>query len=68
MAASEPKDSKQRTLGRLHKGGYVAKNPFPQAIQRNAQDQKVAEDIMSEMEEDGGLLKLLDVLERRHGG
>ena len=48
----------------------MAKNPLPEAIQRKARDQEVAEKIMSELEETNieetnTLLKLLDVLERR---
>ena len=68
MAASGPKSNRPRALGRLHKGGYVAKNPVPQALQRNVRDQKEAEDIMSELEKDDGLIKLLDVLERPKSG
>ena len=50
------------------KGGYVAVDPTPQSVKRNARDQSVAEDIMSELEADSGLIKLLDVLERPKGG
>lgn len=63
MTAPKSKTNKSRATAR--KGGYVAKNPVPEAIQRKARDQEVAEKIMSEIEETSGLLKLLDVLERR---
>jgi len=66
MAAHDQKAKAQKPLGRLHKGGYVAVNPIPQAVQRNVRDSLVVEDIMSEIEADSvdsGLLKLLDVLE-----
>lgn len=68
MTAPKSKTNKSRATAR--KGGYVAKNPVPEAIQRKARDQEVAEKIMSEIEETNieetdGLLKLLDVLERR---
>ena len=64
MTAPKSKTTKSRATSR--KGGYVAKNPVPEAIQRKARDQEVAEEIMSELEETNGLLQLLDVLERRH--
>lgn len=64
MEANEPK---VKALGRFHKGGYVARNPVSQAVQRNNRDRKEAEDIVSEIEEGSGLLRLLDVLESRDG-
>lgn len=64
MTAPKAKTIKSRATAR--KGGYVAKNPVPEAIRRKARDQEVAEEIMSELEETNGLLKLLDALERRH--
>ena len=77
MAAGEQKSKAPKTLGRLHKGGYVASNPTPLSIQRNARDHLEAEDIMSEIERsaaqadeaqsgDSGLQKLLVMLERPH--
>jgi hypothetical protein len=66
MAANGPKRP-QKVLGRLHKGGYVATNPVPEAVRRNARERKETEDILSEIEEDSGLSKILSVLERRNG-
>ena len=68
MTDPNSKTNKSRATSR--KGGYVAKNPVPEVIRRKARDQAVAEEIMSEIEETNieetdGLLKLLDVLERR---
>ena len=69
MTAPKSKTNKSRATSR--KGGYVAKNPLSEAIQRKARDQEVAEKIMSELEETNieetnTLLKLLEALERRH--